>query len=139
MRLGKLSISPGFLIMGALLLYLDPQGLSWEILLAWGCHEIAHIVVLYSVGGDVKRFSITMSGADIQMEQRRGVSYFGEVLSVLAGPGCNLLLATVLARCGPKWYPAAGVQLVAGAFNLLPFPGLDGGRVLHLLKALICQ
>jgi len=139
MRFGKVSVSPGFLLMGALLLYLDPQELAGEILLAWGFHETAHIAVLYAVGGSVRQCCFTLYGADIQTEQRRGMSYFGEVLSVLAGPGCNLLMATVLAQGGEAWYPAAGVQLVSGAFNLLPFPGLDGRRILRLLKMLICQ
>ena len=137
MRFGKVWVSPGFLLMGALLLYLNPQGLIWEILFAWGCHEAAHIAVLYMVGGGVRRFWLTVNGADIETEQRREMSYFGEVLSVLAGPGCNLLMATAFAQAGEAWYPAAGVQLVLGVFNLLPFPGLDGRRVLLLLKALI--
>ena len=121
----------------ALLLYLDPQGLGAEILLAWGCHEAAHIAVLYVTGGCVKKIRLTLNGAEIQAEERKGLSYFKELLSVLAGPGCNLLLADCLAAGGERWYAAAGVQLALGVFNLLPLPGLDGLRIWRLMKNLL--
>ena len=138
MRLGKVFVSPGFLILVALLLWWDPQGLAEEILFAWVCHEAAHVAVLHVAGGSVDGFRITVNGADIRVEQGRGLSYFGEMLSVLAGPGCNLLLAQLLAQ-REVWYPAAGVQLAVGVFNLLPFPGLDGNRIFRLLKNLFTE
>ena len=133
----RVSVSPGFCILTALLLYIDPQGLATEVLFAWGCHEVAHIAVLYAVGGSVKMFRITLNGMEIETKGRRGLSYFRELLSVLAGPGCNLLLADCLVAGGERWYAAAGVQLVLGMFNLLPFPGLDGSRIWRLLKNLL--
>ena len=130
-------VSPGFCILTALLLYIDPQEMAAEILFAWGCHEVAHIAVLYAVGGSVKKFRITVNGMEIEAEGRRTLSYFGELLSVLAGPGCNLLLADYLATGGERWYAAAGAQLALGIFNLLPLPGLDGSRIWRLMKNLL--
>ena len=109
---------------------------GWEvgigILGAFFLHEGAHLLCIYAFGGRLKRLFLGLTGAEIRTEQG-GMGYGGEILSLLAGPGSNLLCAMILARMGEKWYLVSGVHVALGLFNLLPFPGLDGGGILKLL------
>ena len=69
----------------------------------------------------------------------------GMALCALAGPASNVLLAALL-LCVARWSEGAGVQGVStfafttaylsiglGVFNLIPFPPLDGSKVLAAL------
>lgn len=47
----------------------------------------------------------------------------------MAGPAANFLVAWVLALNGLEFGAAANIML--GLFNLLPFPGFDGGKILQ--------
>ena len=102
------------------------------ILTAFLLHEGAHLLCIHSFGGKLKRLSLTLYGAEIRME-RNGMGYGEELLSLLAGPGSNLLLAVLLGKMGERWYLYSGIHVTLGIFNLLPFPGLDGNRILKLL------
>lgn len=139
MRHPRLQVSPGFLVLTALLLFLDREGTAPAVLAAWLVHEGGHLLLLYGVGGRVRKVELTLNGVKIEAEQGRGLSYTGELLSVLAGPGINLALALGCARLGEGWYLFSGANLALGIFNLLPIPGLDGGRVFTLLKLLLLE
>jgi len=80
---------------------------------------------------------LTLGGMRIVTEKGKQLSYAGELLAVLAGPGINLALAVVCAGGGEAWQLFAGANLVLGIFNLLPLPGLDGGRIICLLFRLL--
>lgn len=73
---------------------------------------------------------LTAFGAEIRADTRY-LPYGREILCTLAGPAVNLVLALLFARA-LGWYLPAGVNLFLGCFNLLPLPGLDGGRALYL-------
>ena len=53
-----------------------------------------------------------------------------DVTVFLAGPLANALLALVLA---PYWTEGALVNGLLAALNLLPIPGMDGGRIVSLV------
>ncbi len=137
MKRTKVEISPGFVLMWALFLFFDKDSVALWALAACVVHELAHIVTLYAVGGQMGKLRLTVFGAEITGASRKKLSYGGEVLSVLAGPGVNLLLALITARAGERWYLFSGLNLCLGIFNLLPVPGLDGGRVMRLLFQLL--
>ena len=139
MRGARFRVSPGFLVLGALMLFLDREGAAPAVLAAWILHECGHLLLLYGVGGRIGRVELTLNGVRIEAEEGRGLSYGGELFSVLAGPGVNLALAVGCARLGERWYLFAGTNLALGLFNLLPLPGLDGGRTLTLLKLLLLE
>lgn len=133
----RVQVSPGFLVLASLLLFLDREGAAPAVLAAWLLHEGGHLLLLYGMGGRVGRIELTLNGVRIEAEKGRRFSYGGELLSVLAGPGVNLALALGCARLGERWYLFSGTNLALGLFNLLPVPGLDGGRALMLLKLLL--
>ncbi len=139
MRWKKGELSPGFLLLWALFFFLDQDGVAPWALAACTVHELAHVICLYLAGGRIKRIRFTAFGAEIEGQSWRRLSYGGELLSVLAGPGSNLMLAFLAARAGERWYLFAGLNLSLGIFNLLPAPGLDGGRAVRLLFLMLFE
>lgn len=137
MRLGRLRAEPGFLLLIALFLFLDRNGTFLALFCSWMLHEGAHIAAICLRGGSVKEIYFTLNGAKMWVERAIPLSYGEELLATLAGPGSNLLVCVLCARLGERWYLLAGVNLALGVFNLLPVPGLDGGRVLTLLGNLL--
>ena len=128
MRLGRVEVSAGCLLLLAWLNYWDTQGVVPLALAACLLHELAHYGALRLAGAGVRRVRLTAVGAEMEVEG--ALSYGGDCLAALAGPGCNLLLA--LGFC--RWERGrlfAGLNLALGCFNLLPVGRLDGGRALY--------
>jgi len=127
MRFGKLELSGGFLLLGALLYYLDQDGIVAASLFFCFLHELGHYVIIRAFGGDVRKISVTVIGAEMVLRGR--MSYLGDMLSALSGPAVNLVLALLLCR-NERWILYAGVNLALALFNLLPLSCLDGGKFL---------
>lgn len=136
MRLGKIWISRGFLLLAVLSALWMEGALALGLLSACLLHEGAHLLVLRAFGGRLRALRLTLNGALLLTEQGT-MGYGGELLAVMAGPGINLLLSLLLARAGERWHLCSGIHLTLGVFNLLPLPGLDGGRMLRLLFLLL--
>ena len=134
MRLGRVEVSPGALILAAWLNYVDDQGILPCALISCALHELGHLWALKLLRVPVKGIRITAVGAEIMMDGE--LSYWGELFAALAGPAVNLLLAAALCRL-PGGGMAAGLNLVLACFNLLPVRGLDGGRALQCLLSLL--
>ena len=132
LRLGRLELSGGALVTLALFFYLDDQGLFPLSLTACAVHEGGHLLALKLLGGAVDRVRVTLTGAEIRLRGMCRLSYPREAMSVLAGPGANLLLA---AACAGPMPALAGGSLILGLFNLLPIWPLDGGRLVYFLLA----
>lgn len=128
----RLSISPGFLVLLALLCYLD-QGvdLLGLGLLACALHELGHWLAICLLGGKITRLRLTAVGAELALDGSRPLSYGQECIAALAGPAASLFTAELAAR--EQLFLLAGLSLGQGLFNLLPILPLDGGRALGLL------
>ncbi len=122
----------------AVFIYAASPLLALAVLLAAVCHELGHYLTLCALGAGVAQVRICALGAEMVVEGRSHLSYGGELLSTLAGPLTNLVLAFLMARTG-RWaevlYPLAGAQLVLGCFNLLPIRPLDGSSILWIVVA----
>lgn len=138
MKLGKLTVSAGFIFLLAALYYFDQQGVLPWFLLACAVHEAAHWLALRLAGGQIQALRLTAVGAEMKIQDRALLSYPAELLAVLAGPAANLLLAIGAAQAGRllelvPLYTLSGVSFVLSLFNLLPAVPLDGGRAVFLL------
>lgn len=132
MRLGRIEVTGGFLLLLAWLNYLDRSFLIPMALAACGAHELGHIAAIRLLGGTIKGVRLTAVGAELVLA--RPLAYWQEGLSALAGPGINLLLA--LAGCHFA-LTFAGLNLTLALFNLLPVGRLDGGRAVYCTLALL--
>ena len=132
-------MSGGFLLLAALLYYLDTGSLLLWTGAACALHELGHYGAVLLWGGQVAALRLTCVGAEMVLSARRPLSRWGEVWAALAGPAVNLLLALGSARLAPALgeglFLFSGVNLALAAFNLLPIARLDGGRA---LRGLLC-
>ena len=119
--------TPGFWLLASTLWLLDPWGLVPAWLLAAAVHEAGHLAALRWLGIPVRGLELRATGAVIRAELR-GAAREGWALA--AGPAVNLLLAAALPV--PLWPRLRLCSLALGLWNLLPFPPLDGGRILAL-------
>lgn len=124
--------TPGFcVLMAALLLADDGNGLLLWFLLAAACHELGHLAAALAQGLEVRSLTLSAMGAELDISRR--CSYPGELLLLLCGPLVNLLLAALCCRLpGGAAHLFAGINLLLALFNLLPIPPLDGGEMVCL-------
>ena len=86
-------------------------------------HELFHILFVRLFGYRINNIHIRFGGAVIETDipDRRK-----ELLCILAGPAGSLILVLFY-----RYVPEITVcALVQSAYNLLPFPNLDGGRAM---------
>ncbi len=133
-----LSISPGFLLSLAVLLYFDRQNILPWLLPGCVLHEAAHWAALHLMGGGVSEIRLSVSGVAMELRNPGRLSYPGELATTLAGPIANLFLALLMAFLG-RWITAPAIYLLSGlnfglmVWNLLPAEPLDGGRALYFI------
>lgn len=103
-------------------------------------HELGHLAVMKIMGISVKK--VVFYGAGIKIVTDRQLEYarFGIGFAVLiAGSAANFTAAAALYRCiSMDIRLFAAVNLVIGAFNLLPLQNLDGGKIIILLIRSLC-
>lgn len=133
-RLGRVEITGGCLLLLAWLNYLDRDHLLLMALIACIAHELGHLAAIRLLGGGIRRIRFTAVGAELELD--RALGYWQEGVSALAGPGVNLLLAAACCGSG-RWMAFTGLNLALALFNLLPVGRLDGGRALYCTLALL--
>ncbi len=138
MRWGKMEVSGGFLLIAAILLYLDTENVVLLAMLAAALHEAGHWVVIRLLGGRVGLLRITAVGAELRLSPVCVLSWAGELAAALAGPGINIITAVAaVALFGTRAYLFGGLSIMLALFNLLPILPLDGGRALLVFFTLL--
>lgn len=119
-----------------LFLLLDRTGLGSLGLAVCAIHELGHLLAFLLLRRIPACLSLEWNGIRLE-EPREGLTSREWLFVLLAGSLLNLLffllllpLLTAPSRAGVF----AAMHLVVGLYNLLPLPGLDGGRLLsHFL------
>ena len=138
----EVNIRPGAVALWAVFFALAPAEMGLALFLAAAVHEWGHYAMLHRLGAGVDRLTVGLWGAEMEVVGRERLSYGGELLAVLAGPGVNLALAVALGVLGRWWerlYLFAGANAVLGMFNLLPVRPLDGGGALWFFIAWLTE
>jgi Zn-dependent protease len=133
------------LIFYSALLSVDGMGLFRIGILCAILHEAAHVLTFFALTRTVPRITISLCGISLSLEGTR-LPRGQELLLAAAGPVCNFLLcvgtlAAMQSLLGCSWhgYWFACTNLLLGAANLLPLPGLDGSRILSCLRRRNCN
>lgn len=134
MRWGRVEVGAGFLLVVALALYWDDQGIVPLAIIACTLHELGHLVALKLLGGQLRCLRLSGVGAEMVIQGR--LSYGGEIWLALAGPLANFGVALAVAKWGND-HLFCGLNFVLGTLNLLPVARLDGGRVLYSLCCML--
>lgn len=134
-KLGRYEVEGSFLFCAALLYYLDRDGIFLWLVFFCTLHELGHYAAIRLMGGRITGLRLSCAGAEMRLSAARPLSQGGMLLTALAGPGVNLVLAlmsVLMVRygLGERFYLLAGMNLALGLFNLLPVRWLDGGRAL---------
>ena len=137
-RLKKLKVvlHPLFFVFGIIMIVVGRGRAFFICTLSAFCHELAHSKVADKYGYKMERIRLMPFGAELHGDTD---SFVGrdEIYIALAGPMLNFLICVFI--LGIWWlFPGSydstieifETNLVMGAFNLLPFFPLDGGRVL---------
>ncbi len=129
----RLEISGGFLLLVSLTGFLCGRESLGAAALAAAVHELGHLALILWQGNLPRRLTLDISGACLHCcgpEPRARQ----ELLRALAGPGTGFLLWLLLrGNAVGLLRSAAEMSLMLSLVNLLPAPGLDGGRVLGCL------
>lgn len=108
------------------LFYTDKTGLLLPMLSAVFLHELGHVFAMGLLGCRVDKIRLIPSSVQIVKKSSKG--YESDFIIALAGPFLNLVVFIVFKDFAPNF---ALINFAVGAYNLLPFKGLDGGTVCY--------
>ena len=133
----KVHIRFSFLLFNALLfLMCDIQHIT-AFYTVCTLHELGHAAAAVMTGAGVRR--IILSGCGVIMETGTCIRMCDGAAVLVSGPAVNILLWLLLTAAGCSG-PLRDMDLAAGLFNLLPFPGLDGGSLAELfISGRVCE
>lgn len=127
----KIRVSPMFVFLLCLAVYLGWSGVVGAAILAAVCHELGHIGALLVCRKKILRVNIGIAGAVMETEP---LGYTQELFCAVMGPAINLLLFCIFLHTN---FMFSFVNLLLLGYNLLPVYPLDGGRILRSLLLLL--
>ncbi len=136
-RLGRLKIEIDYFgtLVISLMLAVDRMGIMLPALAACCVHELGHVAAIILTKGKIAALRLCPWG--IQIVSPSLTDGRASLAVAISGPAVNLLFWAVLCKLAPSF---ATIQLICGAFNLLPCNGLDGGDALRgALLLFLCE
>ena len=124
----KLTVHPSAILWLCLLFY-RKAAILLPFLSAAAVHELGHLLALRLRRHPVSSVTLSFSGAVMETGL---LSYRDELLAAAAGPLTSLAAGFFL----PLWPEFGLYSVILGLFNLLPLPGLDGGRMVRICTGL---
>lgn len=130
-----------FLVVALVFIAMGQPAQFFLLFLSLTLHELTHVYVAKRFGGQLGGFNITALGECAILRRMEYLTVWQRILILLAGPGCNALLAALL-YLAQGFLPnawAANIELAVlynialCVFNLLPVFPLDGGRLAQIL------
>ena len=120
-----------------LLLFFDGSGIFFGCFLAMLLHESSHTAVYSFLVKRPCEIEIGVGGIAL-LWREQDLRPSGRTLTLLAGPAANFITALICFACCKSRFRLfasvfGSVNLLLGAFNLLPLHFLDGGRLTTLL------
>lgn len=131
----RITISFFFTALVAFVLFCDARGTAVSGLMAAGCHEAGHLLMMASLGVPVLEFRFTPFGVEMIRGEGGRIGYFSDALVSFSGPLANILVFLVCLLFGQEGSTFAQGNLLLAGMNLLPAESLDGGQ---LLFSLLC-
>ncbi len=132
MTWGRVRLTGGFVLLWAVLMYVEAGALLIPVWTAALLHECGHLIALKLCGGRVELWEFSAGGVCMRVADTHTLSYGKELLCTLTGPAVSMLCALIFSFWDGMMM-LAGICAVQGVFNLLPASGLDGGRILELI------
>ena len=134
----EICIDFSFFFAVAVALLISDEMLAYSTLLACAAHEAGHFFAMLLCGVKPDRLLLYGGGACIRAAGLCRADFSRQIVIALAGASVNLALCALTSECVPVF---AAVNLVLGAFNLLPLTCLDGGSVADIIarKRLSCR
>ncbi len=130
------SIHFTFLLLIALLFYLENGRLAVFSILFSSLHESAHALAAIALGYTPEMVSAGLFGGVLHLEEAC-IKPRDALIIHQAGPLCNLSIAAmgylVYTGTGGAWlYDMIAANLILALFNLLPLYPLDGGKIVSI-------
>lgn len=143
LRIKKLTVRFDFSFFATVTLLMLLSGSNYAVIGLAVClwHELGHFTVMLICGVKVKELVFYGAGIKIIPDKQIDFTGFGTAIFVyLAGSAANFLAAALLSISeSSEARLFAAVNMVIGAFNLLPLGYLDGGKIILLIIRRLCD
>lgn len=144
LTVGKLRISPLFLLLILFLLIWDTSSYTFIMFVSIFVHEAGHAAAILLCGGRITQIDVHIYGINIRTNGKLN-SYASDIVIYLSGAFFNALFAAVAffyMRCvvyNTQLLFFFSVNMAYAVFNLFPVKVLDGGKALHRMLELACE
>ena len=128
----KIRLRFDFFAAAAFMTALADGGIAALGLLCCLLHEFGHIAVMTMFGAEPSGILFYGAGIMITPDRHKLLPLYAEALILSAGCALNFLLSGLCGIIGERAAVFGYINLFLGIFNLIPAPGLDGGRLLEL-------